>query len=126
MNRASKHRAVALTLAAIATLATANGVLAAPLSTDVRAACPGIDTALQNAMTLPLMRNQVVGTVRVDMQLEGQRVVGVSTPEGPLVYRKAVQRAVRDLNCSGGDGDEHRTISFNVQFSDEIKGRAQG
>jgi hypothetical protein len=39
--------------------------------------------------------------------------------------RNQVVGTVRDLNGSGGDGDERRTIGFNVKFSDEMKGRAQ-
>ena len=125
MSRNSSHHAASLTLAAIATLAAASGALAAPASTDIRVVCPGVDAALQNALTKALLRNKIVDTVRVDMQLEGQRIVDVSTPEGPLAYRKAVQRAVRDLRCDGGSEDR-RTISFNVTFSDQLSAWAQG
>ena len=124
MNR-SAHRFICRIAAAAATLLVTHATLAAPTPDGVRAACPGVDTALQNALIKPLLRNQIVGTVHVEMQLQGQRIVDVSTPEGPQVYRKAVQRAVRDLNCTG-DSDERRTISFDITFSDPLSARTLG
>jgi hypothetical protein len=124
MNRSS-HRTLCLIAAAGVTLLASQAALATPTPDDIRVACPGVDTALQIALTKPLLHNQIVGTVRVDMQLEGQRIVDVSTPDGPVAYRQAVQRAVRKLQCDGGSS-ERRTISFNVTFADPLGTETRG
>ena len=124
MNRSS-HRAGSLTLAALAATLAANLALAAPTSPDLRAACPGVDAALQDALSRSWARHQLNGTVRIDMQVQGQRVVDASARSGPVAYRGAVQRAVRGLKCAGGS-DELRTISFDVQFTDALDASARG
>ena len=121
----SSHRTGSLTLAAIAATLATNLALAAPAPNDLRAACPGVDAALQDALAPAWSRHGLNATVRVDMQLQGQRVVDVSASSGPMAYRRAVQRAVRDLKCSGS-GDERNSISFQVQFTDDTATASRG
>ena len=124
MNFATRH-VLSLTLTAITTALAANLALATPAPNDLRAACPGIDAALQDSLSQTWSRHKLNGTVRIDMQLQGQRVVDVSASSGPMAYRRAVQRAVRDLKCSGS-GDERNSISFQVQFTDDTATASRG
>ena len=86
--------------------------------TDVRAACPGIDAALQESLARTWSLTQQPSSVRVLMQLEGRRVVVVSTAGGIAQYRNPVKRAVTQLACDAGEQGRQQ-FAFEVRFANE-------
>lgn len=88
------------------------------LRTDVRAACPGIDAALQDSLAHTWLLTQQPSMVRVLMQVEGRRVVGVSTVGGNFRYSNPIKRAVAQLACDAGGGGRQQ-FSFEVRFAHE-------
>ena len=84
--------------------------------TDVRTACPGIDIALQDSLQRVWTQHQQPSLVRVLMQVEGGRVVGVKTVGGLYPYSSPIKRAVQRLECPvAGDGPQQ--FSFQVRFA---------
>jgi N-methylhydantoinase B/oxoprolinase/acetone carboxylase alpha subunit len=83
-------------------------------SFDLRGSCPGVDAELQNALASVWGQIREPATMKVHMQVEGDRVVGVQTPGGGS-YARPVQRAVRKLKCSSGDSPS-KAISFQLTF----------
>lgn len=84
---------------------------------DIRALCPGIDAALQDALAPAWDRVQRTGVLRVQMQLDGRHLDEVSTSGGPRRYDHFVKRAVEQLSCDAGDG-RRQTVRFEVEFRD--------
>lgn len=86
-------------------------------SYDLRATCPGVDAALQDALAGAWARHGETGTMQVTMHLEGDRIQQVET-RGLRTYAPAVRRAVGDLACSSGEA-ESKTVVFSVNFKAE-------
>lgn len=86
--------------------------------TDIRAVCPGIDAALQDSLARTWSLIQRPSSVRVLMQVEGRRVVGVSTAGGIAQYSNPVKRAVTQLACDAGEQGRQQ-FAFEVRFAHE-------
>lgn len=110
-----------LAMAAVfSSLSASAQTLATPTAprTDVRTACPGIDAALQDSLARTWLLTQQPSMVRVLMQVEGRRVVGVSTAGGNVQYSNPIKRAVAQLVCDAGGGGRQQ-FSFEVRFAHE-------
>jgi hypothetical protein len=85
--------------------------------TDVRALCPGIDNELHDALVKTVQDVAAAAVVDVRFQLAGTRIDSVSTGAGPTRYQRALERAVRGLECNGGT-PAVQTLAMRVRFVD--------
>jgi hypothetical protein len=91
---------------------TVSGFIASPqLRLDVRAACPGIDAALQESLSSAWGRVQESATMRVQFWLDDGRVTEVRSTGSNWDYRPFVRRAVRQLDC-GPSGAGKQEFAF--------------
>lgn len=84
---------------------------------DARSVCPGLDAELQDSLARTWYLIQQPSLIRVQMQVEGGRVVDVRTSGGERVYSTPVKHAVRQLNCAGAGAGRH-SVAFQVSFAD--------
>jgi len=83
--------------------------------TDVRAVCHNIAAELQDELAGTWGRIEEPGLVRVQFRLQGDNVHGVSATSGPSIYRSAVKRAVRQLDCGNNSVDD-QLFAFMIEF----------
>ncbi len=132
MNRSSQHLLRSCTT--LAALLAAMGSQAAP-SPDasqslsrmaLREACKDADGELQRALGTLVAQRGLEGAMRIEMELQGNRIGAVSVSGGAPVDQHDVRRAVRRLNCDSGRA-ERQTVSFEIGFvGDEGTRRAGG
>lgn len=84
---------------------------------DVRAACPGVDKALQESLESAWHRVDTPDTVRVQFSLKGNEITSVRTKGSVDFYRTPVKRAVHMLDCSAGSDDKEQLFSFSIRFN---------
>jgi hypothetical protein len=97
---------------------------APPQSIEIRApqaelqqVCPDARTELPDALAAAAQDVAAHGTVVVQFDIEGSRVLNVQAQGAQLKQVRAVRRAVRGLACSNGDIGRQR-VAFNVRFVD--------
>ena len=82
----------------------------------LRDACRDADNELQRAMGVLVAQRGLEGTVRIDMELQGDRIGAVSVAGNQGAYANDIRRAVRRLSCSSGQA-ERQVVSFEVNFT---------
>jgi hypothetical protein len=120
--------AIALTVTAGPALAQSQGLArvevagkpdSAPVRTDVRASCFGIDGELQRSLSTAWWRERLPGEVKVSFTLNGDKIEAVRARSVTRSYELATRRAVRELRCSDPQGSASRQdYSFRVVFID--------
>jgi hypothetical protein len=90
---------------------------ASPVRTDVRTLCPAIDNALHDALVKTVQDVAAAAVIDVRFQLAGSRIDGVATGAGPVRYQRALERAVRGLECDSGQAAP-QTVALRVRFVD--------
>jgi hypothetical protein len=105
---------------AIAQTATPSIEVRAPRA-ELQQVCPDARAELPDALAAAAQDVAVHGTVAVQFDIEGSRVLNVQAtaqhPGAQIKHVRAVQRAVRGLACSNGDAGRQR-VAFNVRFVD--------
>jgi hypothetical protein len=88
---------------------------------ELQQVCPDARAELPDALAAAAQDVAAHGTVAVQFDIEGSRVMNVqATAQGPgaqIKHVRAVQRAVRGLACSNGEAGRQR-VAFNVRFVD--------
>lgn len=98
----------------------------APLRTDVRALCPGIDAELGDALAAVARQEARPAVVDVRFDLNQGTVADVRTGAGPAPYTRALRRAVRALQCDAGASAAPMTVALRVRFVDPFERLAAG
>jgi len=83
----------------------------------IRSLCPGVDSALQQALAGAWMREGSPAVVEVSMQVDGDQVTNVKTRGFSSSHNRAVRRAVSALSCHGAH-EGPSTVAFEVDFVD--------
>jgi hypothetical protein len=84
---------------------------------NVAQACPGINSAMQEALTPLWERHRHQGLVQVQFRVQGEMVNSIAARGGPDVYSQPIRNAMRRLNCTDGSG-ANQLYAFEVQFKD--------
>ena len=82
---------------------------------DVRTVCPTIDAELPAKLARMAAMLQPTALVEVQFQIDGRRIVDVTTRGGSFDTRTATRRAVRSLDCDNGHAGR-QTVRFDVNF----------
>jgi protein TonB len=88
---------------------------ASPLRRDVSVACPDYAQVLREALAGVFERVGVVGVVKVQIRIQGSRIVDVTPVSGPREYYRPVQNAVRRMRC-GIEGADEVLVPLEVSF----------
>jgi protein TonB len=88
---------------------------APPLRRDVSVACPDYAQVLRDALAGVFDRVGVVGVVKVQIRIQGSRIVDVTPVSGPREYYRPVQNAVRRMRC-GVEGADEVLVPLEVSF----------
>lgn len=88
------------------------------LRRDVSVACPDYAQVLRDALAGVFDRVGVVGVVKVQIRIQGSRIVDVTPVSGPREYYRPVQNAVRRMRC-GIDGANEVLVPLEVSFREE-------
>jgi hypothetical protein len=93
---------------------------------ELQQVCPDARAELPDALAAAAQDVAAHGTVAVQFDIEGSRVMNVQataqSPGAQIKHVRAVQRAVRGLACSNGDAGRQR-VAFNVRFVDPFDRR---
>jgi len=89
----------------------------APVRTDVRQLCPGVDNEINDALVEAVRKIGAPAMMDVRFDLKGARVGDVQVGDGPLAYQRALRRAVRWLQCDSGEAAP-QTVAFRVRVID--------
>ncbi len=84
---------------------------------ELQQVCPDARTELPDALAAAAQDVAAHGTVAVQFDIEGSRMLNVQAQGAQIKHVRAVQRAVRGLACSNGDMGRQR-VAFNVRFVD--------
>ncbi|MEX8511210.1 MAG: energy transducer TonB [Leptothrix ochracea] len=91
---------------------------ASPLRRDVSVACPDYAQVLRDALAGVFDRVGVVGVVKVQIRIQGSKIVDVTPVSGPRDYYRPVQNAVRRMRC-GVDGANEVLVPLEVSFRED-------
>jgi hypothetical protein len=111
-------------LGASALVLLGTAVAAQTQSVEIRApraelhqVCPDARSELPEALVAAAQDVAAHGTVAVQFDIEGSRVLNVQAQGAQVKHVRAVQRAVRGLACGNGDVGRQR-VAFNIRFVD--------
>lgn len=94
--------------------ATAPATRPAPRA-EVAIVCPGYQSTLKSALAGEWDRVGITGDVKVLIRVRGNQILDVTPQSGPREYYRAVQRAVRRMNCTV-DGAEEQLVPLEIGF----------
>jgi hypothetical protein len=86
-------------------------------ATALRAACPGLQQQLPDALARVHQRLGHGALVQVSFTLQGAHLSDVVASDGPATYQRAVRWAVRELECQGATATPQR-YTLNIRFVD--------
>jgi hypothetical protein len=84
---------------------------------ELQQVCPDARAELPDALAAAAQDVAAHGTVAVQFEIEGSRLLNVQAQGAQVKHVRAVKRAVRGLACSNGDAGRQR-VAFNVRFVD--------
>ena len=82
---------------------------------EVAIVCPGYQNILKSALAGEWDRVGITGDVKVVIRVRGNQILDVTPQSGPREYYRAVQRAVRRMNCTV-DGAEEQLVPLEIGF----------
>ena len=82
---------------------------------EVAIVCPGYQSILKSALAGEWGRVGITGDVKVVIRVRGNQILDVTPQSGPREYYRAVQRAVRRMNCTV-DGAEEQLVPLEIGF----------
>lgn len=88
----------------------------APVRYDVRAACHGIQTQLEDALQLVWLREARYGEVKVQLVMQGSEIADVSAKGISNSVAREVRRAVNRLDCGDKPLADAQIYRFSVDF----------
>lgn len=92
----------------------------APVRYDVRAACTGIESQLQESLQLAWMRATRFGAVKVQLVMQDNEVADVTAKGVSNEVAREVRRAINRLDCGSGTttASGAQVYRFSVDFID--------
>lgn len=82
---------------------------------EVAIVCPGYQSILKSALAGEWGRVGITGDVKVVIRVRGNQILDVTPQSGPREYYRAVQRAVRRMNCTV-DGADEQLVPLEIGF----------
>ncbi|MBK6853398.1 MAG: energy transducer TonB [Burkholderiales bacterium] len=89
-----------------------------PVKAEIGLACPGYKEILANSLAGQFDRFGVTGVVKVMIKIQGRQIVDVTPQSGPREYYRAVQGAVKRMNCAT-TGATELLVPLEVSFREE-------
>jgi protein TonB len=90
----------------------------APVRAEIGLACPGYKEILAASLAGQFDRYGVTGVVKVMIRIQGKQIVDVTPQSGPREYYRAVQGAVKRMNCAA-TGAAELLVPLEVSFREE-------
>ena len=132
MNKIRHYRAAQLLSGLMMTLAGAAALAqspdrveitgSSPVRDDIGRSCPSITAELGDALANKVMMHGEYGVTEVELSIGPQGIAELQTKGGPRVYRSALRRAVRQLDCL--DAHTGQRFRFQVAFVSEEDAQA--
>jgi protein TonB len=85
---------------------------------EIGLACPGYKEILATSLAGQFDRYAVTGVVKVIIKIQGRQIVDVVPQSGPREYYRAVQGAVKRMNCAAS-GTGELLVPLEVAFREE-------
>lgn len=82
---------------------------------EVAIVCPGYQGILKSVLAGEWNRVGITGDVKVVIRVRGNQILDVTPQSGPREYYRAVQRAVRRMNCTV-EGAEEQLVPLEIGF----------